>query len=63
MRKPHLYRGVFILPADRNASGIRWSARMPNGDLLRAETLIDIKQFIRHTQQTKPHRAMRSAGR
>lgn len=44
--RPHIYRGIAILPADRNASGIRWTARMDDGTRLRADTLQGIKQMI-----------------
>lgn len=39
------YRGVNIWPADRNGSGIRWTATV-HGSRLRADTLAGIKQLI-----------------
>jgi hypothetical protein len=48
MREPiKEYKGILILPADRNSSGIRWTARLANGDLLRADTLQGIKELIK----------------
>lgn len=44
--KPRVHRGIPIFRADRNSSGIRWTARMENGDRLRADTLSGIKQQI-----------------
>lgn len=46
MMKTHEYMGVTIFPADRNSSGIRWNARKPNGEYLRADTLAGMKQLI-----------------
>ncbi len=48
--KARIYRNVVILPADKNASGIRWTARLHNGDRLRADTLQGIRQMIRNAQ-------------
>ncbi|USN15585.1 hypothetical protein KIKIMORA_04670 [Brevundimonas phage vB_BpoS-Kikimora] len=45
------YRGVFIHPADLNASGIRWTATAPDGQRLRADTLDGIKRLIRDALQ------------
>jgi len=45
--KARIYRNVVILPAYRNSSGIRWIARLNNGDRLRADTLQGIRQMIR----------------
>jgi hypothetical protein len=39
------YKGVNIWPADRNSSGIRWTATV-NGYRLRADTLAGIKELI-----------------
>lgn len=44
------YRGVDIFPADRNASGIRWNARVA-GEYLRADTLQGIKRLIKEALQ------------
>jgi hypothetical protein len=46
-----IYRGVVILPADRNSSGIRWTARLNDGTRLRADTLQGIRQMIRQALQ------------
>lgn len=46
MRKPWTYRGVVILPADVNASGIRWSARTDAGERLRADTKAGMRALI-----------------
>lgn len=45
--KTYVFRGVVILPADRNSSGIRWTASLHDGVPLRADTLHGIKQLIR----------------
>jgi hypothetical protein len=45
--KAHIYREVVILPADRNSSGIRWTARLDDGTRLRADTLQGIREMIR----------------
>jgi hypothetical protein len=45
--RAHIYRDVVILPADRNSSGIRWTARLDNGTRLRADTLQGIREMIR----------------
>lgn len=50
MNSPRLYLGTWILPADRNSSGIRWTARLDNGERLRADTLAGIKQLIKDTR-------------
>lgn len=39
------YKGVNIWPADRNGSGIRWTATV-QGRNLRADTLVGIRQLI-----------------
>jgi len=39
------YHGVVILKADKNSSGIRWTARN-NGVSMRADTLKGIKKSI-----------------
>lgn len=46
--KPRIYRGVWIWPADRNSSGIRWTANAGIGITLKADTLAGIKELIRH---------------
>lgn len=45
--KPHIYRNVVILPADRNSSGIRWTANMGIGITLRADSLQGMRELIR----------------
>lgn len=45
----HMHRGVAILPADRNSSGIRWTARLDDGTRLRADTLLGLRQLINNT--------------
>lgn len=42
----YIYRGINITPAGRNASGIRWHAFGPNGQL-RAQTLEGMRRMIR----------------
>lgn len=42
----HIYKGIVILPADTNSSGIRWSARLTDGTRLRSDTLAGMKQMI-----------------
>lgn len=49
-RKAHIYRGVVILPADRNSSGIRWTANLGIGITLRADTLHGIRELIREAK-------------
>jgi hypothetical protein len=44
--KLRIYKGVVILPADPNSSGIRWTARLESGTRLRADTLQGIRQMI-----------------
>lgn len=54
MAKPklvHIFHGVVILRADRNSSGIRWTARTNKGDRLRADTLANIRTLIRRASQ------------
>jgi hypothetical protein len=45
----HVYMGITITRAGRNASGIRWHAFGPNGQL-RADTLANMKQLIREAK-------------
>lgn len=47
IHKAHIYRGIVILPADFNASGIRWTASLHDGLPLRTDTLEGIKAMIR----------------
>lgn len=51
MAQPREYRGVIIFPAERNSSGIRWTARMDKGYALRSDTLEGIKELIRKEVQ------------
>lgn len=44
--KSWIYRGVLVLPADRNAAGIRWCARMGLGYCLRTETKQQMRRMI-----------------
>lgn len=53
-RKAHIYCGVVILPADRNSSGIRWTANVGTGITLRADTLQGIRELIREAKNNKP---------
>lgn len=46
LRTDRWYRGVLIQPAGLNGSGIRWTARTPNG-IVRADTLDGVKDLIR----------------
>lgn len=48
--KAHIYRDVVILPADRNSSGIRWTASLHNGTPLRADTLQGMREMIREAK-------------
>jgi len=41
------YMGVTIERAGMNASGIRWTASMGTGRVLKADTLAGIKELIR----------------
>jgi hypothetical protein len=51
--KPHIYRNVLILPAGRNSSGIRWTARLHDGTRLRSDTLQGMRKLIRARQRAK----------
>lgn len=44
-RKPWFYKGCCVLPADRNASGIRWSCRCFGARLI-ADTKAGMRQLI-----------------
>jgi len=46
MRKPWFYKGVTVLPADRNASGIRWTANAHIGITLKADTKEGMRALI-----------------
>jgi hypothetical protein len=48
--KTYIYRDVVILPADRNSSGIRWTARLDDGTRLRADTLQGMREMIREAK-------------
>jgi len=50
-RVPWEYRGVVVLPADRNSSGIRWSARTGNGVGLRSDTKAGMRSLIRKERE------------
>lgn len=52
-RGARTYRGVLITPADRNASGIRWTARAGTGCTLRADTLAGMRSMIRAANGTR----------
>jgi hypothetical protein len=45
-RKPWTYRGIVILPADRNGSGIVWTARSGEGAWLKAECKHSMRKLI-----------------
>jgi len=51
IRKAQLYRGIVILPADENSSGIRWTARLSDGTRLRTDTLMAMKDWIRKLER------------
>jgi hypothetical protein len=52
-RKPWTYKGIDVWPADRNSSGIRWYARVPNAPTLRADTKDGMRELItRYTEGT-----------
>jgi len=40
------YKGVTVLPADRNSSGIRWTANAGVGVQLKADTKASMRQLI-----------------
>jgi hypothetical protein len=40
------YKGINVCCAALNSSGIRWYARLPSGDALRADTKQGMKQLI-----------------
>jgi hypothetical protein len=52
-RKPHIYRNIVILPADMNASGIRWTARLDDGTRLRTDTLQSMREAIRKALEVR----------
>lgn len=43
--KSWTYKGVYVMPATRNASGIRWAAHA-NGAWLRADTKEGMRRLI-----------------
>ena len=45
-RKPWEYKGVTVLPADRNSSGIRWTANAGIGCTLKADTKAGMRELI-----------------
>ena len=49
------YKGVNVYPADRNASGIRWYARLETGDILRADTKDGMRLLITTKKEQKEH--------
>ena len=46
MLKPWIYRGVVVLPADRNGSGIRWTANAGLGFTLKADSKASMRALI-----------------
>jgi hypothetical protein len=50
-RQAREYMGTIIMPAARNASGIRWYAYVGIGTCLRADTLAGVKALIRSDRQ------------
>ena len=49
MRQHWSYKGIDIYPADQNASGIRWYARMAGAPAtLRADTKASMRRLINH---------------
>lgn len=52
-REAEIYRDVVILPADRNSSGIRWTARLEDGTRLRTETLQAMRDAIIEAEYSK----------
>lgn len=53
------YKGVNVFPADRNASGIRWYARMGLGFTLRADTKESMRHLITHEVDTRRTQGVR----
>lgn len=47
-RKMWTYKGTNIYPADRNSSGIRWTARDGSGIALRADSKAGMRELINH---------------
>ena len=45
-RKAWEYKGVMVLPADRNSAGIRWTANAHAGGTLKAETKAGMRVLI-----------------
>lgn len=58
-RKAHVYRGVVVLPADKNSSSIRWTANLGIGITLRADTLRSIRELICEAKGNKCKREVR----
>lgn len=52
-RKAWIYRGVFVLPAGRNAYGIRWTANAHVGSCLRADSKDGMRELIRDAIQRR----------
>lgn len=46
LHAPWAYKGITILPASRNAYGIRWTANAHVGYTLRAETKEEMRRLI-----------------
>jgi hypothetical protein len=47
------YKGVDVFRADRNASGIRWYARVGTGIALRADTKASMRELINDHQSAR----------
>ena len=52
-RKVWTYFGVYVFPADRNTSGIRWYADMGIGMYLKADTKEGMRELIRRHRDTR----------
>ena len=45
------YKGIDILPADRNSSGIRWYAFTGKGICLKADTKHSMRELIKNERE------------
>jgi len=50
--KPWTYKGVVVLPADRNTSGIRWYARTDSGRIL-ADCKASMRKMITANRRSR----------
>lgn len=45
------YKSILVFPADRNGSGIRWTANTHTGETLRADTKEGMKKLITESKK------------